>query len=340
MPHPNALPVAAFCCLLSLLTACEKDWSQHPKIGLLPQPQTVQPNEATATIVTREYSIAPKTTDANITTALSNHFVSVREGGTRKNVLYVFLPGTYRNPTVCKATTKKAAALGYHSIGLMYDNLKAGNPLCRATGDITCHRRARLEVIDGVDRHPSINVNFANSLINRLHKLLVYLDKTYPAQNWKQFILNGKPDWTKIIIAGHSQGGAVAGVIGKHYPVKRVIMISMIDLLDNGKMPDWQTMPANKEKFFAITNTRDELVPYQNVQKGWQSLGMTAYGAKVNVDWTAAPYQNSHTLITSRVPVTSNIDKFHNSTGVDSYIPKNSSGQYVYDKAWEYLIGK
>lgn len=319
---------APLVCLILCATACKKS------VG-----DSIQgPVTSSNAVVTNVYYIAPKTTDAAITTGLSNHYVSVQTGGTLKNVLYVFFPGTYRNPTVSRATTEKAASLGFHSIGLMYDNLVAGNPLCKATGDITCHSRARREVIDGIDRHVGVNVNTANSVINRLTKLLVYLNKTRPTQGWGQYLLNGKPNWSKIIVSGHSQGASVAGVIGRYYPVKRVIMISMMDFLNNGKIPDWVAMTTNKEKYYHITNSADELVPYTKVKIGWEKMGMTPYGGRINVDWNASPYSNTHTLITTVTPKTTNVDKYHNSTGVDSYIPKNASGKYIYDKAWEYLL--
>jgi hypothetical protein len=325
---------ALFFCLISLFGACQKTISD-------PSSNTGDSvsHDATSAVVTREYLIAPASTDPAITTALSNHFASVQEGAVLKNVLYIFFPGTYRNPTVCRATTRKAASLGYHSIGLMYDNRVAGNPLCSTTGDITCHSRARLEVIDGIDRHPNVSVNTANSLINRLTKLLTYLQKNHPTQNWGQYLLDGKPNWAKIIVAGHSQGGAIAGVIGKYYPVKKVIMISMIDFLNNGKIPDWETLPANKEKYFAIINSSDELVPYPKVKIGWDNLGMSAYGGRINVDWNAYPYSNTHTLITTIKPTSTGTDPYHNGTGVDSYIPIKN-GKFIYDKAWEYLITK
>lgn len=319
-----------FVLVLTLLFAgCHKNISSDGSISA---------SVSSEAVVLREYGIAPKTTDAAITTALNNHYVAVQEGAVRKNILYVFLPGTYRTPGGCRATTRKAANMGYHGIALMYDNLVAGNPLCRATGDITCHRRARLEVIDGVDRHPGVNVNTANSLINRLYKLLVYLNTTYPAQEWGQYIQNGAPRWDKIIIAGHSQGGAVAGVLGKFYPVKKVIMFSMIDFLNNGQIPDWETLPANKEKYYALINPLDELVPYDKVQAGWVALGMNAYGPITNVGTTASPYGNAHRLITTVTPPSTDVDPYHNSTGVDTYIPKDASGVYIYDKAWEYML--
>ena len=326
--------------LLCILPACHKELNESLIGTLKPGLKTGDVSEATATGVTREYYIAPNVTDSKINTVLSNHFASVKEGVTLKNVLFVFFPGTYRNPTVCKATTQKAASLGFHSIGLMYDNRVAGNPLCSATGDVTCHSRARREVIDGIDRHPKVSVNASNSVINRLYKLLVYLNSKHPTQGWGQYMLNGKPNWSKIIVAGHSQGGAIAGVIGKYYPVKKVIMFSMIDYLNNGKIPDWELLSANRAKFFALTHTADELVPYPKVKTTWTAMKMDIYNGRINVDWNAYPYSNSHTLITSRIPTTTNIDKFHNSTGVDSYIPKTSAGKYVYDKAWEYLLTK
>jgi hypothetical protein len=114
----------------------------------------------------------------------------------------------------------------------------------------------------------------------------------------------------------------------------------MIDYLNNGKIPDWETLPLNKEKFFAITNQGDELVPWPKVKIGWTALGMDPYGPRLNVDWNPYPYQNTHSLFTTILPNTTMVDKYHNMTGVDSYIPKNSAGKYIYDKVWEYLITK
>jgi hypothetical protein len=330
MKSPGFVCASALCALF-LSASCKKSIDGSSISG---------PVTSSQAVVTNVYYIAPRTTDPAISTALSNHFVSVQTGGILKNVLYVFLPGTYRNPTVSKATSEKAASLGYHAIGLMYDNRVAGNPLCSKTGDVTCHNRARREVIDGVDRHAGVSVNTTNSLINRLTKLLVYLHKTRPTQGWGQYLVNGSPNWTKIIVAGHSQGGAIAGVLGRYYPVKKVIMISMMDYLTSGQIPDWIAMTTNKEKYYHITHTLDELVPYVRVKIGWDKMGMVAYGGRVNVDWNVSPYSNTHTLITSRVPTTTLIDKYHNCTGVDTYIPKTSTGKYVYDKAWEYLITK
>jgi hypothetical protein len=287
---------------------------------------------------TTEYFVAPSETDPSINIALENHFVSVKETGSLKNILFVFLPGSYSQPSKYKAIVRKAASMGYHSIGLMYPNLKPVNNICSPTNDTTCHRRARLEIIDGQDRHPEISVNQANSIVNRLTKLLIHLQKNYPDQNWQQFLSNGNPDWPRIIVSGHSQGAANADVMGKVYPVKKIIMFSVMDFLSNRKIPDWENMPANREKYFSLFNPSDELIDYTNAKNGWKALGMLNYGEITNVDSVNYPYSGSHTLITRITPVTSLSDKFHNSTVVDTFLTKDNSGNFVLDKVWEYLL--
>jgi hypothetical protein len=264
--------------------------------------------------------------------------VSVQTGGILKNLLFVNIPGTNRTPSQCKVITQKAVAMGYHGISLTYPNQTAGNPLCSPTGDTTCHERLRREVIDGIDRHPSIAITPTNSIINRLTKLLIYMNKQQPTQGWGQYIVNGQINWSKVIIGGHSQGGALAGVIGRFYPVKRILMFSMVDFLNNGKIPSWEKLTFNNANYYSLINMNDELVPWSKVNAVWTAVGWKAYGNYINVDWNPYPYNNSHLLISTYKPTSTSIDPYHNMTGVDSYFPKYSNGKYVYEKAWEYML--
>jgi hypothetical protein len=287
-----------------------------------------------------EYFIAPQQTDNKINVSLDSHFISVIKGGATKNQLFVFLPGTNTQPKQCLAILRKAAGMGFHVIGLMYPNKKPVNAFCAPTNDTTCHRLARLEIIDGIDRHPDISVDPPNSIINRLTKILQYLELNNRAENWGQYLLIGKPDWSRIIISGHSQGGINADVMGKFYPVKKIIMFSAIDYLSNRTIPDWENLPANREKYFSLFNPADELLYYSNAFNGWQHLGMLDYGPVTNVDSVSYPYGHSHTLITRVIPPGNSSDKFHNSTAVDAYLTKDASGKYILDKAWEYLLNE
>ena len=317
------------CSPLLLAITCKKDVKEGNING---------PSNSSDVVTTREYWVSPKTTDTTITTFLSTHFVTVQTGGILKNILVVYIPGTNRTPSSSRAFTMKAASMGYHALSLTYQNNTTGNGICASTGDTSCHRRLRSEVLDGIDRHPSVVISPVNSVIHRLTKLLIYLHKAQPTQGWGQYILNGQVNWSKVIVSGHSQGGALAGLIGKLYPVRRIVMFSIVDYLDNGKIPSWETLPANNENYYALTNQNDELIPWNKVRYIWTVTGWLSYGSVKNVDYILPPYSNTHMLITNRSTPSTSIDPYHNMTGVDSYIPKNAQGRYVYEKAWEYFL--
>lgn len=315
---------------LLVAMGCNKDMNSDGSLN--------GPASSADAVVTKTYSVNPTTTDPNITSFVSPHFVSVQTGGVLKNNLVVYIPGTNRTPSTSKAFAIKAASMGYHAISLTYQNNSPGNPLCAPTNDTTCHVRLRREVIDGIDRHTAIVVTPTNSVINRLTKLLIYMNTAQPTQGWGQYLVNGQINWSKVIIGGHSQGGALSGVIGKFYPAKRVILFSMVDFLNNGKIPTWEKLPANNANYYSLINMNDELVPWGRVKPLWTAVGWTAYGAYKNIDYTPSPYSNTHLLITVAKSPSTSLDPYHNMTGVDSYLPKSADGKYVHEKVWEYFL--
>lgn len=284
-------------------------------------------------------SIRPSTTDAAITTFNARHYYLKSNQDTMQS-LVVLIPGTFRYGGEYKFIMEKLALLGYHVVGLSYEYEPTINPLCRPTDDVNCHFNARMETITGIDGHSSVNVTPAESILNRLGKLLLYAANNRPGQGWDQYYVNGQIQWNKIIVVGHSQGGAISGIMGNQYPVKRVIMISIIDYLDSGSIPSWVDNTAGHEKYYALFHPKDELMPFSNVQVGWEKLGMTQHGAMVNIDCNAYPYKNSHILYTNYVPATSLVDKFHNGTCLDSYFDTNTAYKNSLGEAIKYLFRK
>ncbi|MBO9570857.1 MAG: hypothetical protein J7497_01395, partial [Chitinophagaceae bacterium] len=165
-----------------------------------------------------DYQFSPSATDPAIADNGQKHYSSVLAGMDTMKTLVVFLPGTYRSPVEYKAIINKAASMGYHVIGLSYPNSVAGNPVCKNTGDVTCHSRLRREIVDGIDRSTAVSVNTTNCILNRLQKALSYLAVQYPKNGWGQYCVNGTFYWNKIIMGGHSQGAQISGVMGKFYP--------------------------------------------------------------------------------------------------------------------------
>src|SRR3989449_235134 len=61
--------------------------------------------------------------------------------------------------------------------------------------------------VDGTDRSPFVDVTAANSIDNRLTKLLEYLAAQQPEEDWSRYLAHHKPKWSQIAISGHSGRG-------------------------------------------------------------------------------------------------------------------------------------
>lgn len=286
--------------------------------------------------------VAPQTTDPNISTNLNNHYVSIDTAVSAKNQLFLFLPGTSAVAANYLEINRTAADLGFHSINLTYPNDDAVNTLCGGfNSDLACYGNVRLEVLDGVDRSNLVNVNRANSIENRLIKLLINLRNQRPTENWNQFLINDSTiDWSKIVPSGHSQGGGHAGIIGRYHSVVRVVMFAAMDFNGLANAPaNWIAMPNTTpnatapDRFWGFAHQRDEMVNFNTLStRVWTAYGMTNFGSIVNVDNAISPYSNTHSL-------TSNIEcgNFHGCIAVDIRLVLQN-GIPVYKPVWEYLL--
>lgn len=287
-----------------------------------------------------ERDILPASTDTQIDTAKEAHVtLNPSPNLPPANKLFVFLPGTSGIPTYYRLIVRSGAAHGFHSIGLNYPNDEAVGVTC-LTEDTSCFWDVRREVITGADHSNLVSVNVANSITNRIAKLVTYLDANHPDEGWGQFVNGGTPVWSKIVIAGHSQGGGHAGVMTRLFNLSRAVYFS--------SPPDWSSRanaPASWTTFPSLTptaaqfgfgNVDDTLVAYPKLTAIWQAMGLTALGAAVSVDKNTT-YSGSHLLITS-VPGSGNIiSPTHGSTVLDTATPKDANGNPVFDSAWAYL---
>ncbi len=286
--------------------------------------------------------VAPQTTDPNITTNLNNHYVSVNRGIAQKNQLFLFFPGTGGVPINCQQINNTAADLGFHAVNLTYPNDEAVNSLCGGSNtNLDCYGNVRLEIKDGVDRSNLVSVNRANSIENRLIKLLIHLRNAAPNQDWGQYLLDDNSiNWSKIVVAGHSQGGGHAGIIGRYHSVARVVMFAAMDYnAATNSLANWIALPNSTpnataaDKFFGFSHQRDEMVNYTLLSnRVWTAFGMSNFGAITNVDAAIPPYNNTHSL-------TSNAEcaNFHGCIVVDARLAFQN-GVPVYKPVWEYLL--
>lgn len=287
--------------------------------------------------------IVPQTTDPDIDWVpafrpeANQHYVWLDPSQKSNPKLFVFLPGFEGKPRCCQLFAQEAARLGYHVIGLMWVNEWAIGTSCAGSPDPDCSGNMRLETIDGIDRSPFVATSRANSIDNRLTKLLMYLDAQYPDDGWSRFLEDGAPKWSQIAIAGNSLGAGQAAVIGTIRHVDRVVMIS-------GPAPEgadpWSSIGATPSvKYFQLAHLRDQAAVEIAAHVG--SLGLDRFGPAVAPELSAPPYSGSHVLITDLEPVGGYVGIFpHLSTAVDVRVARDADGVPLLRDAWRYLLGE
>jgi hypothetical protein len=268
--------------------------------------------------------------------------------------LWVFLPSAAAKPAQFKLIARQVARLGYHVINLMYPNADQIIQICNnlpQTGDLNrenCYVDIRLQTLDGANpprpQYPgqTTQVNQPNSVYNRLEKLLHYLAVNNPEEGWGGFLdATGLPKWSRITIAGHSQGGGNAALIGKLHHVARVVMISSPPegCVTTACSPaKWVANGATPSShYYGLAHQSEQ--PLGAELANWSALGLDAFGAAVKDEQTSAPpYGCTHMLLTSVQPATGG--NFHNATARDSATPLFSAdGTPVLAAAWRYLAG-
>lgn len=286
----------------------------------------------------------PNATDPAIDEYNNRHYAISDSAVAPKGRLLVFLPGTGAVPFNYTKFIDNAASLGYHSLGLMYANGEAISSLClqNAPDDPVCAGRARLEVIDGVDRVPFLAVSGTNSIENRLMKALQYLTDQYPSEGWGQYLSLDAVDWSQITISGHSQGGGHAALIAKTRTVDRCLMFDSMDYWLAGARPyDWvfQESATPVSRWFMLTHERDQSAVLDLLKGHVAALDVDRYGDAVSADVSQPPFWESHFLTTNLEPARGGAGEYHGTPVSDVDTPLSADGVTPLLKpSWDHLL--
>jgi len=302
-----------------------------------------------------EHTIAPRATDPNIdyvpavNPQFNHHYVLLDPSARGNTKLLVFMPGAGNRPTQWQRLDTTAARLGYHVIGLMYQNDVAIVQVCTGSAKPSdCSENVRLEVLDGIDRSTLVNVTPANSIDHRLATLLRYLADSFPNEGWSRFLEDTAPKWSQIAVAGQSQGAGEAALIAKLRHVDRVVMFSGPP---DARVPDevdrWVAIGETPvSKYFALLHHRDHLGA--GIRANLAALGLRRFGDSVVAELSEPPYGGTHILVTDLEPqgarpTDGSIDmRPHQSTARDDRTPLGGpDGQTpLLLDAWRYLLGE
>jgi hypothetical protein len=287
-------------------------------------------------------TVLPSATDSEINTFDTAQGVYFNPSVKSKNKLVVFIPGTTGTGLGGKTFAQVAANEGFHVVSLSYPSSIAAT-VCHSQPDENCFENFRREIIEGQDLSPLIEVNRANSIENRLQKLLIYLKKNFEKESWARFLTkNDEINWEELILSGQSQGGGHAPLMAKSHQVSRVIMFSAPKDYDrnNNKPAKWYGEGKTPLKnYFSFNHLQDKQgCDYPQQLEILKTLGLYKFGEPVEVDKTASPYNNSRILITDYPHKTLSSIEAHTSLMGDGRTPLDKDGVPYFKPVWIYLL--
>lgn len=293
---------------------------------------------ATSTPGPTVLQVPPTTTNPILAEPAVPNFVALDTAVRSNSELLVFFSGTGGQPDCCQLFLKEAAQLGFHTIGLAYENMQAVGTICR--NNLTCYGTVRQNDFDGADASAYSNVAPAQSISARLVDLLGFLAKTYPSQGWASFLSADHVNWNLVVVAGHSQGGGDAAYIAKIEKVEGVIMLSS-DVDSTSTTPPVAATCLRTDhltalnRYIGFDHTQDPFYP--KIRADCTALNLASLGPAVSVDSSSPPYSHSHQLITSAT-VPDEILATHDSTAVDSATPMCANGTAEFAPVWRYMM--
>lgn len=309
--------------------------------GRRARPERPSPRPATDTTATpglRCAEIPPEHCDPEITPWREPHLVAHDSSVPALGQLFLFLCGSHGIPARQHLITTLAARLGYHAINLSYPNSWTVGGLCRDSTDPDCHGRVRLDILDGAERSGLVQVGPTDSIEHRLRTLLAHLADRAPDQGWARFLdTNGQIDWATLVVAGHSQGGGHAAIIGKCHTVARVIMLAApVDYVQALRSPAaWLAAPGATpaERYFGFVHRADQGL--DKILQAWTLLGLDTRPL-TRIDDNEPPYGHAQRLVTDQAPVPR--DRYHNCVVQDRTTPLRLDGTPIFEPVWRYLL--
>jgi dienelactone hydrolase len=172
------------------------------------------------------YRVTPSDTDPAIRRFNQPHYIVFDSSRARSADLLVFMTGTGGNPDAVSDFLKVAAGQGYRVIALAYNDVPSVVAICTQDPDPGCSAKVRQKRIFGDNITDLIDDSPAESIVNRLVKLLVKLDHDHPSDGWSQYLVADTPRWERIVVSGHSQGAGMAAYIAQRNRVARVVLFS------------------------------------------------------------------------------------------------------------------
>lgn len=278
-----------------------------------------------------------------------------------RGALAVVLHGTGAGTTGYNEITSALRSDGYHVIVLRYSAALGTLGACPDPGAQTfpdCHRVFRSETVfgsnvadpDGQDfDHPVASIPAADSVMNRLMKLVDHMTTLAPDAGWDQFQARSgtgcsdfnstygvcELDWSKVAVLGHSQGAGVALYMARFVQLRAAGLLSgSYDAYQDG--PTATAAPWTTEAGFATPDSSIRVLRH-SADSGTARIIAVADAVGVPGPEVAAespPFAGNRLLATTASTCPWDSAPGHNSTALDLCAPDGA-----YRDAWRELAG-
>ncbi|HEY2973141.1 MAG TPA: HYR domain-containing protein [Pyrinomonadaceae bacterium] len=220
---------------------------------------------------------------------------------TNTGKLLVFLNGDDGSATRTNGVPVVAAERGYHVIQLTYPTAKANgcSDLSNHQDALDCFGDAFREAVTG-EENPDSNLTTIgdhpqDSIMNRLLRVLQWADAdaNYPNDGWGKYLVNHDAvDWTKVHLAGFSNGSSHVSYMGtmpEFQSVKRIALLAGPNDGVGGTAEEWDSasyirlIPGITDtRYYGLVHRLNKAdkpdsngqPPAYQVYKNWHKFGM------------------------------------------------------------------
>jgi drug/metabolite transporter (DMT)-like permease len=192
--------------------------------------------------------IAPHETDDRLPPGDPPHLV-VHDTARTDALLLVWLPGTGGAPASGpQALFDTALQQGHRLLALSTVNMPAVSQVCVGAvlrSHPQCAAQMRQHRVWGEPLSGLVNDRPEDAIVARLTRLLQHLTRSSPAGQWQQYLDGDAPRWSRLLLAGQSQGGGMAAFIAQTRQVAGVVMFSGgWDQRPGGDIASWYSRPS------------------------------------------------------------------------------------------------
>jgi predicted esterase len=276
------------------------------------------------------YVVSPTEANPRLKRFVTSNLILFKNDVAKNANLLVFFPPTGGTPANSWPFMEAAAKAGYRVIGLQYDNSISVPQTCGKNPDPTCSDGFRQKRVFGDDATKDIDDLPAEAIVPRLTALLEYLDAHHHDEGWARYLTKDGPKWSRIAVAGHSQGAGMAAYIAKKEKVFRVIVLSGA----------WDRTEVTKA--WAPWVTSPGATPPNRWYAAYHQKETRADAMKLA--YVALKIPPSHVRVMTLDPrpgsgMNPRADLYHSSMDSPRLTPVDANGNPAYAADWSFLLG-